>query len=98
MNNPFVHLHVHSEYSLLDGAIRCGKLADRVKEWGAPAVALTDHGAMYGIVEFYEHCVSKGVKPIIGCEVYVDPRGHTLRDRQGKNYHLLLLAESQEGY
>lgn len=65
---------------------------------GAPAVALTDHGAMYGIVEFYEHCVSKGVKPIIGCEVYVDPRGHTLRDRQGKNYHLLLLAESQEGY
>jgi len=98
MNNPFVHLHVHSEYSLLDGAIRCSKLADRAKEWGAPAVALTDHGVMYGVVEFYEHCMSKGVKPIIGCEVYVDPRGHTLRDRQGKNYHLLLLAESQEGY
>lgn len=98
MNNPFVHLHVHSEYSLLDGAIRCDRLANRVREWQVPAVALTDHGAMYGVIEFYGQCMSKGVKPIIGCEVYVDPRGHTLKDRQGKNYHLLLLAETQEGY
>lgn len=98
MKRPFVHLHVHSEYSLLDGAIRCGDLAGRTALWGSPAVALTDHGALYGAVEFYEACREMGVKPIIGCELYVDPRGHTLRDRMGRNYHLLVLAESQEGY
>lgn len=98
MKDPFVHLHVHSEYSLLDGAIRCSEIAARVAEWGSPAVALTDHGAMYGTVEFYEKCCACGVKPIIGCEVYLDPLGHTCRDRKGGNNHLILLARDLEGY
>lgn len=71
----FVHLHVHTEYSLLDGAIRCADLAKRCAEWGMPAVAMTDHGVMYGAVEFYQQCKSAGVKPIIGCEMYVSPDG-----------------------
>lgn len=95
---PFVHLHVHSEYSLLDGAIRCGELAERVASWGMPAVALTDHGAMYGAIEFYDRCLAAGIKPIVGCEVYVDPEGHTSREKKGRNFHLLLLAENQQGY
>lgn len=98
MTRPFVHLHVHSEYSLLDGAIRCGELAEKVASWGMPAVALTDHGAMYGAIEFYDKCLTAGIKPIIGCEVYVDPDGHTSREKKGKNFHLLLLAENQQGY
>ncbi len=98
MSRQFVHLHVHTEYSLLDGAIRCGQLAAKAAEFGMPAVAMTDHGAMYGAVEFYDECLSAGVKPIIGCEVYVDPEGHTTRDKKNKIYHLLLLAENDEGY
>jgi len=98
MARQFVHLHVHTEYSLLDGAIRCGELAARAVEYGMPAVAMTDHGAMYGAVEFYDKCTSAGVKPIIGCEAYVDPEGHTSRDKRNRNYHLLLLAENDEGY
>lgn len=97
MNQPFVHLHVHSEYSLLDGAIRCDKLAKTTREMGMDAVALTDHGVMFGCVEFFDKCNEAGVKPIIGCEVYVDPRGHTCRDSSAQN-HLILLAETQEGY
>jgi len=98
VNRPFVHLHVHSEYSLLDGAIRCCDLARRSAQWGCPAVSITDHGALYGAIEFYSACREEGVKPVIGCELYVDPRGHTLKDRMGRNYHLLVLAENQEGY
>jgi len=98
VTEPFVHLHVHSEYSLLDGAIRCSELAAKAAEWKSPAVALTDHGAMYGVVEFYEKCRSVGVKPLIGCEVYLDPLGHTCRDRKGGNNHLVLLARDLEGY
>ncbi|HOO63414.1 MAG TPA: PHP domain-containing protein, partial [Synergistaceae bacterium] len=98
MKQDFVHLHVHSEYSLLDGAIRCGDLAEQVAAWGSPAVALTDHGAMYGAVDFYQKCKSQGVKPIIGCEVYLDPRGHQVRDKKSQNYHLLLLAKDNKGY
>ena len=98
MENPFVHLHVHTEYSLLDGAIRCSDLARRAAQWGCPAVSISDHGALYGAIEFYAACKDEGIKPIIGCELYVDPRGHTLRDRMGRNYHLLVLAESNEGY
>ena len=98
MTRQFVHLHVHTEYSLLDGSIRCPMLASKVAEFGMPAVAMTDHGAMYGAVDFYESCLSAGVKPIIGCEVYVAPEGHTSRDRRGKNHHLILLAENDEGY
>jgi DNA polymerase-3 subunit alpha len=92
----FVHLHVHTEYSLLDGAIRCSQLAARCKEWGMPAVAMTDHGVMYGAVEFYQQCKAAGVKPIIGCEMYVSPDG--IDSRQKRNHHLLLLAENDEGY
>lgn len=92
----FVHLHVHTEYSLLDGAIRCSQLASRCREWGMPAVAMTDHGVMYGAVEFYQQCKAAGVKPIIGCEMYVSSDG--IDSRQKKNHHLLLLAENDEGY
>lgn len=98
MNNPFVHLHVHSEYSLLDGAIRCGDMARLAAEWGMPAIAVTDHGVMHGTIDHYEQCRKAGVKPIIGCEMYLDPRGHTSRDRKGRNHHLCLWAENQEGY
>ncbi len=98
MNNRFVHLHVHTEYSLLDGAIKIKDLVSRAKEWDMGAVAVTDHGVMFGAIEFYYECMKQGVKPIMGCEVYVDPKGHTRREGQGGNYHLLLLAENEEGY
>ncbi|MCF0247473.1 MAG: DNA polymerase III subunit alpha [Synergistes sp.] len=96
-NKPFVHLHVHSEYSLLDGANKCSDLAKTTSEMGMNAVAITDHGVMFGCVEFYNKCNDAGVKPIIGCEVYVDPNGHTCREGKLQN-HLILLAESDEGY
>ena len=70
----FVHLHVHSEFSLLDGANRIKDLPARAKELGMDSIALTDHGAMFGVVDFYKECKKQGVKPIIGCEVYVAPR------------------------
>lgn len=98
--NDFVHLHVHTEYSLLDGACRIKGLASRVRELGQTAVAVTDHGAMYGCIEFYRECRKSGVKPIIGCEVYVAPR--TRRDKTAKidlsPYHLVLLCKDNEGY
>ncbi len=96
----FVHLHVHSEYSLLDGACRLDDLAQRAAELGMPAVALTDHGVLYGAVQFYKACKKHGVKPILGCEVYVAPGSrHDRRPRvDDKNYHLVLLAENEEGY
>ena len=71
----FVHLHVHTEYSLLDGACRIGGMMDRVKELGQDAIAITDHGVMYGCIDFYKAAKAAGVKPIIGCEVYVARRG-----------------------
>lgn len=96
----FVHLHVHTEYSLLDGAARIRNLVARAKELGMPALAITDHGAMFGVVDFYQACTEQGIKPLLGCEVYVAPR--TMRDRQSgiddKLYHLVLLAENQRGY
>lgn len=98
MKNPFVHLHVHTEYSLLDGAITCDDLVRRSLGWGCPAVAITDHGALYGAIEFFSACRDAGLRPVIGCELYVDPRGHTLKDRMGRNYHLVVWAENQEGY
>jgi DNA polymerase-3 subunit alpha len=94
---PFVHLHVHSEYSLLDGASKCGDLARMASEMRMGAVALTDHGVMYGCVEFYDECVKNGVKPILGCEVYVAPSGHTCRNAK-EQFHLVLLSENEEGY
>ena len=96
----FVHLHVHSEYSLLDGACRIERLVEKVKALGQPAVAITDHGVMYGAIEFYHAAKKAGVKPIIGCEVYVAPR--TRFDKQHRvdssPYHMVLLCENEEGY
>ena len=96
----FVHLHVHSEYSLLDGACRTDKLPKRVRELGQNAVALTDHGVMYGAVAFYKACRAEGVKPIIGCEVYVAPRNMTDREhgRDNDYSHLILLCKNETGY
>lgn len=96
----FVHLHVHTEYSLLDGACRIPKLVERVKELGQPACAITDHGVMYGVVDFYKECKKQGIKPVIGCEVYVAPR--TRFDKVFKidnsPYHLVLLCKNETGY
>ena len=100
MSKDFVHLHVHTEYSLLDGANRIKDLVARVKELGMKAVAITDHGVMYGAIEFYKECKKNGIKPIIGCEMYVAPRTRFDRvanvdDTLG---HLVLLAKDNEGY
>ncbi len=96
----FVHLHVHSEYSLLDGFSNIKKLVNRTKEMGMGAVALTDHGTMFGVIDFYNAATSVGVKPIIGVESYLAPRGMKERDPQldKKSTHLLLLAENDIGY
>ncbi len=96
----FVHLHVHTEFSLLDGACRIKELAKLVKELGQNAVAITDHGVMYGVIDFYRACKAEGVKPIIGCEVYVAPRSLFDRDRNldGEARHLILLCENETGY
>ena len=98
--SEFVHLHVHSEFSLLDGANRIKDLPVRAKELGMDAIAVTDHGAMFGTIDFYKACNANGVKPIIGCEVYVAPR--TRFDKEpnidNKYYHLILLAKNNEGY
>ena len=96
----FAHLHVHTEYSLLDGACRIRDLPKLVKSMGQTACAITDHGVMYGVVDFYRACKAEGVKPIIGCEVYVAPR--TRFDKQNEfdseARHLVLLCENEEGY
>ena len=96
----FVHLHVHTEYSLLDGACRIGDLMDRVKELGQTAIAITDHGVMYGCIDFYKAAKAAGVKPIIGCEVYVAPRNMSDRVHGIDNdpYHLVLLCKDRTGY
>jgi len=98
----FVHLHLHTEFSLLDGACRIKKLVDRVKEVGQDAVAITDHGVMYGVIDFYRACKSAGIKPIIGCEVYVAPRGRTrfqkVHEFDADSRHLVLLCRNEEGY
>ena len=96
----FVHLHIHSEFSLLDGANRIKDLPVRAKELGMDAMAITDHGAMFGAIDFYKACKANGVKPIIGCEVYVAPRKRTDKDPNldAKYSHLILLAKDNEGY
>jgi DNA polymerase-3 subunit alpha len=96
----FVHLHVHTEYSLLDGACRITDLMQRVKELKQPAIAITDHGVMYGVIEFYKAAKAAGVKPIIGCEVYVAPRGRKDRVKvlDGEARHLVLLCQNEVGY
>ena len=96
----FVHLHVHTEYSLLDGACRIDGMMDRVKELGQSAIAITDHGVMYGCIDFYKAAKAAGVKPIIGCEVYVARRNMSDRVHGIDNdpYHLVLLCENRKGY
>ena len=96
----FVHLHLHSEYSLLDGACRIGDIIKRAKELGQPAVAITDHGVMYGVIDFYKAAIKEGIKPIIGCEVYVAAR--TRHDKvfhqDSEHSHLVLLCKDNSGY
>ena len=96
----FVHLHVHTEYSLLDGAARIKEVVKNAARLGMPSLAMTDHGVMFGVVDFYKACKKEGIKPILGCEVYVAPR--TMSDRAPRvddsPYHLVLLAENEEGY
>ncbi len=96
----FVHLHVHSEFSLLDGANRIKDLPVRAKELGMNAIALTDHGAMYGVVDFYKECKKNAIKPIIGCEVYVAPRSRFDKEPGIDNQysHLILLVKNKKGY
>jgi len=97
MNN-FVHLHLHSEYSLLDGSTRISLLPKRVKELNMDAVALTDHGNMYGAIAFYKACKDEGIKPILGCEVYISKKDLSIKDKSNERYHLILLAENNEGF
>ena len=96
----FVHLHVHSHYSMLDGIGKIPDLVKKAKEDGQFALALTDHGAMHGMIEFYEECVKEGIKPILGLEIYVAAR--TMKDKQPRidssSYHLILLAKNETGY
>ena len=96
----FVHLHVHTEYSLLDGACRIDKIAEKAKALGQTALAVTDHGVMYGAVAFYKACLAAGIKPIIGCEVYVAPRNMSDKEhgRDNDYTHLVLLCKNETGY
>ncbi|MDR1159996.1 MAG: DNA polymerase III subunit alpha [Syntrophomonadaceae bacterium] len=100
MGKSFVHLHTHTEYSLLDGASRINKLVDKARELDMPAVAITDHGVLYGAIDFYKAAKRCGIKPIIGCEVYVAPRSRFDKEARIDDamYHLILLCKNQEGY
>jgi len=98
---PFVHLHLHTQYSLLDGAIRIADLVHKAEECRMPALAITDHGNMFGAVEFYLKCQKAGIKPVIGCEVYLAPDSRFSKDAKGISdaaYHLILLCRNMEGY
>ena len=95
----FVHLHCHTEGSLLDGMCRSKEMAKQAANFGMPAVAITDHGVMYNVVQFYENCTAAGVKPIIGCELYICKKEDHRSAPEGDTYnHLLVLAENEEGY
>ena len=97
----FAHLHVHTEYSLLDGSNKIKEYVKRVKELGMTAAAITDHGAMYGVIDFYRAARAEGINPILGCEVYVAPNSRFDREITGgdvRYYHLVLLAENNTGY
>ncbi len=99
MSAPFVHLHVHTQYSMLDGAIRVPDLIQRAKDFDMPAVAISDHGAMYGALEFYEKAKKAHIKPIVGCEFYVAEKDMLLHDRTaGHNFHMVALAMDKTGY
>lgn len=96
----FVHLHLHTEYSLLDGACRIKQLVERAKELGMKSLAITDHGVMYGVVDFFKACKKEGIKPVLGCEVYTSSRKHTDKDPRldSDQGHLILLAQNESGY
>src|ERR1700756_2066086 len=95
----FVHLHLHTDYSMLDGACEVERLLNRVKELGMPAVAMTDHGNIFGAVNFMSAAKDAGVKPILGCELYICKKDDHRASPEGDDYnHLLVLAESEEGY
>src|SRR3989344_5073340 len=96
----FTHLHTHSHYSLLDGLSKIDDLISRVKELGMDSVALTDHGNLYGAIEFYKKAKAAGIKPIIGCELYVSKRSHLDKtpNVDDERYHLVVLAKNQAGY
>ncbi|MDR3406196.1 MAG: DNA polymerase III subunit alpha [Chthoniobacter sp.] len=99
--DSFVHLHCHTEYSTLDGAVRIGQALKKAKEFGMPALAITDHGNLFGAIEFYQEANQAGINPIIGCEVYVAPDSHTKKSaptQRESAYHLTLLAQNDEGY
>jgi DNA polymerase-3 subunit alpha len=98
--DSFVHLHLHTEYSLLDGAIRMKELMKKAAEFKMPAVAITDHGNLFGAIEFYQEATRAGVKPIIGCEAYIAPGSHKDRpaSRRDAAYHFTLLAQNETGY
>ena len=96
----FTHLHVHTEYSLLDGACRIEPMLDKIKSMGQSSVAITDHGVMYGVIDFYRAAIKRGIKPVIGCEVYVAPRSRfdKVHGPDIERYHLILLCKNNEGY
>ncbi len=96
----FTHLHVHSEYSLLDGACRIEPMLDKIQSMGQTSVAITDHGVMYGVIDFYRAALKRGIKPVIGCEVYVAPRSRfdKVHGIDNERYHLVLLCKNNEGY
>src|SRR5690625_4895599 len=96
----FTHLHVHSEYSLLDGAARIDELVQQAKKLGMSALALTDHGVMYGAIPFYQACQEAGIKPIIGCEMYFTAGSRTSRLPRNEEpiYHMTLIAKTMQGY
>ena len=98
----FAHLHVHTEYSLLDGSNKIKECISRVKELGMDSVAITDHGVMYGVIDFYKAAKAAGIKPVLGCEVYVAPGSRFDKEARGNSesryYHLVLLAENDTGY
>ena len=97
-NTPFVHLHCHTDYSLLDGACEISQLMDIVSKQNMPAVAMTDHGNLFGAVEFYNKAKEKGVQPVIGCELYVAQKSRTDKSDSNRYNHLVLLCQDQEGY
>ena len=96
----FTHLHLHTEYSLLDGACLIDRLFDYIKQLGQTAVAITDHGVMYGVIDFYRAAKKRGIKPIIGCEVYMAARTRfdKVHEFDAESRHLVLLCENEEGY
>ena len=98
MPAPFVHLHCHTDYSLLDGACEISQLMQQVEEQKMPSVAMTDHGNLFGAVEFYNEAKKHGVHPVIGCEVYVAQQGQTVKSDTNRYNHLVLLCENQTGY